>query len=142
MNIPPSWLENFPEWKPGDGPVPFVFDDKPAGSRCGWACKWVTHQGAVTPQHWFSVENMTREQLLAELADVVARTPSAEAEHLYQLQQVQSGRLSIVENFLRVARENYPEYVYPHAAPQFVFHNFERPGWGRATVRYAGGMLE
>jgi len=133
MNVPEK-LTNFPEWHEGDGPVPYVFNDKPGGHRCGWSCKWATRDGVVKPEDWIILENMSREQLLAELGDVVAREPTIEGLGLYHWQEGKSFAIKPVEDFLRIARVSYREYLYAANPPKKVFRNIQRPGWDPAEV--------
>lgn len=118
-------LTVFRGWTEADGKTPFVFDGMPAGSRAAWACLWSTSHGLVSPVKWAAVENMTPDELGAELGDVIARTGEGRA----QLEALNRGDLEPTRRFLGDRREAYPEYILPEDPPAKI-HLFKyRPGW-------------
>jgi len=83
-----DWMLDGAGWKPGDGPVPGVFGDKPKGDRCLWSCSWSTSIGLLSPDRILPVEYMTMAQLQAEILDVIYRARLNWGDHKYQLLQL------------------------------------------------------
>jgi len=139
---PPEALGDFPAWSEGDGPIPYVFDDKPPGSQCAWACRWGVgneemtskNTGSVEPQDWIIMENMTNAQLYYELRDVANR----EGPFMYQAKALvvetktlEEMNVPEVVKLLHKARAGYPSYLAPWNLParERIMRPIYRPGW-------------
>lgn len=145
----PPELLHAPHWKPGDGRVPYHYANKPAGSRCLWAVRWIVRFDGNDPQYsqkkvhcvelreWevmgWALEDMTDEQLRCELEDLSARhiefAPMATRLLLDHFEDQGYWR-SQAEELLRQARQGYPEAIAPWAEPTVPLHSrIYRPGW-------------
>lgn len=130
-------------WKAGDGPVPGVFDGKPAGSRCLWGCAWATKKGVIRPGEngWMITDFMSAPELYFEARDVLARGERGANPHAFDGLQAEyydckgnpeeGGGLFC---WLKDLRPRYPEYCAPFSLPPLdgwgrVVWVRERPGW-------------
>jgi len=132
---PPLTLGDFPKWKKGDGPVKYVWKDKPEGHRCGWSCVWATGNGQVKPRDW-DIERLSWKQLYYELQDLahMKHMRQNDARDMLDLVSVSSAGqfLPQAKRLLHEARELYPHYQAPWNMPgeEKIFKINYRPGWG------------
>lgn len=132
-----SPISKFREWKKGDGIVTFHFANMPAGERCAWSCKWATADGLINPVMWAALENMTEQELIAEIEDVIART--GEGKNELEILKATHDPNPVI-GFLNTRRENYPEYVLPEDPPHFIHIAKNRPGWDLGKPVKASGI--
>jgi len=153
MTRTPPVLLHAPEWKPKDGPAPYVYSDKPAGSRCLWTTRWLVKfepdgqhflaygnsktSHIVSINEWeragWQIDQMSDEEIRCELTDLAAR-PVELATRAIQLllnnpTDVSHWRWES-EELLRQARPGYPEGVAPWHEPDVLFSTrTTRKGW-------------
>jgi hypothetical protein len=138
LNLP-ARLGGFWTWKEGDGPAPWVFQDRLPGERCAWTCTWtsrVTDRESVlvTPAHWGPITTMTDGQLAAELDDIASRPgPMAHEAHKV-LACTSADWRRLARGVIGKARGNYPEHINPCNPPTIQFISpaeTRRPSWAK-----------
>lgn len=138
----------------GDNENPFYFSDKPIGSRCLWAIRWVVgfdpDPKSMFPskdhhvcelREWeplgWELSNMTEEQIRQELGDVSARPNEFAPKAVKLLMDRYDDRAHwryLAEELLFQARQGYPEAIAPWHEPKGIIHcRMTRPGWERWT---------
>ena len=125
-------------WEPKDGDAPGHFREKMPGHRCLWTVNWATSQGMITPRDLITVEDMSREQMILELNDVLERGETENFQDIsILLVRLKSERWEdsmgrparILFGKMSNSNATYPEYVSFWDVPNRIFIRRWRPGW-------------
>lgn len=126
-------------WTPQEGDLFGVHNNRPAGHRCVWSCRWivagrVAHQ-EIKPGDWFTKEPDT-DYLLAELRDylVVLRDridyPTLQfTERLLSNYSGKNSERGAIRDITYRLRGNAPEFVWINNQPRNIYRLILRPGW-------------
>lgn len=125
-------------WVPEDGSAPGHYRDKRLGHQCFWTCCWATSKGLLTSRDILPSEEISREQLILELKDILER---GESEYIQEvsvlLARLQSENLDSKDigksarkllGKMNRSRRTYPEYVSFWDVPERIIIRKWRPG--------------
>jgi len=155
MKIPNELRDTFPVWHEGDGPAPFVYAAAEPGHMCAWTCRWTIaaagpgghSAGRMIDYRAWGVEDMTIEQIAAELRDISARPGLAASRAVAALAWKDrtpefNWLTNHVARVLEDARIGYPEFVYPPLAPRKIWIDARRPCWAALFERGTAALQQ
>lgn len=149
----PIELVGFPDWKKGDGPLPFVFEKMPPGHKCAWTCIWLYEKSdrtaygftdgeinavrSIGPDRMFSVDEMSLPEMIAEISDYALRDEAGdmakEAAQWYAKHSIrgltETERIFLPDWIRTRGRAVLPSYVWGSVPPNFIAQPKCRPGW-------------